>query len=489
MDTKYFSLPVEIIENKTFSFDDSLIPVDIKVMHSGLNLNNSTFFDEAIEDAKESLKNKPILGYVKKTDGTDEQDFAGHEMEISIGEDGIKVIYLERPLGLIPESNNYAIIEEDDKKFVFCRGYLWKEYLNSGYEILKDNPNKSVSMEIAVDDYSINDDGSINITKYRYLGVTVLGDDVNPAMTGAELNVVGQFNENGDEGFYNKIEELNSKISQHFANINKNTIEGGENMENKNLEDEIVETTEETKEEVIEDAATHEQELESDEEIVEEVENPTTDTSKEDVEEENFTKTFELSHDDIRSNIYQLLSKIEEEDNEWYYINEVYDNYFVYSSWDSPKYYKQGYIKTDVDVALEGERIELFVEYLTAEELEELNKMRENYSLILKENEELKEFKAQKDKEEFEIEQEKVRQEKIDHINTEYEKISDDVKELFISKVDEYETIEDIDADICVYIVKNKVVFSKTKKEPTPTKVSVEENTQNSVTSPYGDLF
>ena len=32
---------------------------------------------------------------------------------------------------------------------------------------------------------------------------------------------------------------------------------------------------------------------------------------------------------------------------------------------------------------------------------------------------------------------------------------------MFIDKVDEYETIEDLDADICVYVVKNKVVFQR----------------------------
>ena len=37
-------------------------------------------------------------------------------------------------------------------------------------------------MEIAVDDYDINEDGSINIKKYRYLGNYVLGDDVQEAM-------------------------------------------------------------------------------------------------------------------------------------------------------------------------------------------------------------------------------------------------------------------------------------------------------------------
>lgn len=467
---KYFSLPVEITENKKFSFDDSLIPVDIKVMHNGLNLNNSTFFDEAIEDAKESLKNKPILGYIKKVDGSDEQDFAGHEIEISFGEEGLKVIYLERPLGTVPETNNYSILEEDGKKFVFCRGYLWKEYLNSGYEILRDNPKKSVSMEIAVDDYDINEDGSINITKYRYLGITILGDDVTAAMTGAELNVVGQFSKNENEDFYSKIEELNYKISQHFTNNQQQkTNEGGDNLEDKKFEEELVETTE--------------QEFEKDETVEETV----VETSEEETKEEKFTKSFELSHDDIRSKLYRLLYDVEEQDDTWYYINEVFDDYFIYSNYE--KYYKQGYIKTDVDVAFEGERVEMFVEFLTAEELEELKKIRENYSLILKENEELKEFKAQKDKEEFEAKQEELRQEKINHINTEYEKLSDDIKELFISKIDDYESTDDIDADICVYIVKNKVTFSKAKKESTPVKVSVDEDVKNPVMSPYGDLF
>ena len=406
---KYFSLPVEFTENKSFSFDDSLIPVDIKVMHNGLNLNNSTFFDEAIEDAKESLKNKPILGYVRKADGSDEKDFSGHEVEISFGEEGLKVTYLERPLGTVPETNNYSILEEDGKKFVFCRGYLWKEYLNSGYEILKDNPNKSVSMEIAVDDYDINDDGSINITKYRYLGITILGDDVTAAMTGAELNVVGHFTKNENEDFYNKIEELNYKISQHFAfNKQEDTFEGGENLEDNKLfeEDEVVETIEVVEEEVP---------------TTEEVEETPVDTSDEEaVEEEIVEEDFELKYNEL---------------------------------------------------------------------LEKFNELEVDYKTLESEVVELKEFKATKEKEEFEVKQEELRQEKINHINTEYENISDDIKELFISKVDEYETTDDIDADLCVYIVKNKVTFSKVKKEATPVKVSVEENTQNPVASPYGDLF
>ena len=128
-------------------------------------------------------------------------------------------------------------------------------------------------------------------------------------------------------------------------------------MKDKKFEEELVETTE--------------QEFEKDETVEETV----VETSEEETKEEKFTKSFELSHDDIRSKLYRLLYDVEEQDDTWYYINEVFDDYFIYSNYE--KYYKQRYIKTDVDVAFEGERVEVFVEFLTAEELEELKEIRE----------------------------------------------------------------------------------------------------------------
>lgn len=260
MKTKYFSLPVEFTENKVFSLDDDLIPVDIKVMHNGLNLNNTYFSDEVIEDAKETLKNKPILGYIKKQDGSDNIDFGGHEFEIVLTEDDVKIVALERPLGVIPETNNYAIQEIDDKKYVVCRGYLWREYLNDAYEILKENPNKSVSMEIAVDDYGVNNDGTIDVKKYRYLGITILGDDLTPAMQGAELNVIGHFSKNKYEEFYNKIEELNKRLNKYSSSNTNN--EGGEQDLEETSKDDFVESVDGDKEEQPEEAFDNQQNTE-----------------------------------------------------------------------------------------------------------------------------------------------------------------------------------------------------------------------------------
>lgn len=295
---KYLSLPVEFKENKQFSFDDSLIPIDIKVMHDGLNLNNSTFFDEAINLAKDTLKNKPILGYIKKGEGSDDVDFAGHEMEIVSTSDGFKVVYLERPLGTVPESNNYSVQKDDDgRSFVHCRGYLWREYLNDGYEILQSNPNKSVSMEIAVDDYDINEDGSLNILKYRYLGITILGDDVLPGMDGAEMSVVGQF-EKKSKTLHSKMESLNKSLESHFS---KESIKGGENLKKEDIA--IEENIEQIEPEVELEEVVNEEVFE--EEIIEDVDNNNLSEANDAVEKAEESEV-QLDIDDARETVNAL---------------------------------------------------------------------------------------------------------------------------------------------------------------------------------------
>ena len=59
MGKQYDSLKVQhsIANNNV---DDRLIPIDILVMHDGVNYNSSSFSKEAMESAKESLKNIPI---------------------------------------------------------------------------------------------------------------------------------------------------------------------------------------------------------------------------------------------------------------------------------------------------------------------------------------------------------------------------------------------------------------------------------------------
>ena len=99
-------------------------------------------------------------------------------------------------------------------------------------------------------------------------------------------------------------------------------------------------------------------------------------------EDEVFTRTYELSHDDIRCALYALLMPYEEADNTYYYISDVFDDYFVYESWCGGAIYGQDYAKDEEVVSFDGERYELFRELLTASEKAELEAMRSNYAAI-----------------------------------------------------------------------------------------------------------
>ena len=108
-----------------------------------------------------------------------------------------------------------------------------------------------------------------------------------------------------------------------------------------------------------------------------------------------FSKTFELSHDDIRYALYSLLASYEEADNDWYWIISVYDTYFVYQGC-AGNYFGQKYKNENNNIAFDGERYELFAEFVTESEKAELESMRSNYSSILTELNSYKETMAPK---------------------------------------------------------------------------------------------
>lgn len=228
----------------------------------------------------------------------------------------------------------------------------------------------------------------------------------------------------------------------------------------------VVENSEET-----EDVEVVEEEIETNE-VVETI-----------VENEAFTRTYELSHDDIRCALYALLAPYEEADNAYYYISEVFDDYFVYESWcNGGTIYGQDYAKDGETVSFEGERYELFRELLTASEKAELEAMRSNYAAI---SEKLKVY------EDAEIEANKV-----ELLNSEdYASIRDN--EEFSALVDNHENIafEELQ-NKCDKILLDAVKsgkYSAIDPIDDSTKTSKKQFTNPTVTkkkpSRYGNLF
>ena len=195
---------------------------------------------------------------------------------------------------------------------------------------------------------------------------------------------------------------------------------------------------------------------------------------------EKLVRTFEISHEDTRYALYNLLSAYEESDNEWYWITNVYDSYFVYENCEGTKIYRQDYAKDGDNVSFENERIELFKELLTASEKAELDAMRSNYAA-------LKEFKETAEKNELHAKREEI-------LNSEkYEAVSDTeaFKEL-VKNMDNY-SLEELDKEAKIIFADNfnmetfAVHAEKVQKKST---VKVFANVNKSKKdSRYGNLF
>lgn len=274
---------------KAYSLEDdsNLMKVKITVLHDGINYNGSKFTLQDMKRAEESVKNIPILGYVLRDTDGNLDDFDGHNMETRIKDSDkgfeIETYYLEKPIGVVPESCNPRYEEIDGLNHLIVDGYIWKSYSNGSYKLIENSSFKGVSMEIEVLDGNWNElENVYDITDYRYTGITVLGDMVEPAM--GDTCRIQKYSACADykdalADIYREIYSLERK-EDNMEEVKEEVVV--ETQQEPEIE-EVVES-EETKEEVVEA-----EEVTQTEEIVEEVEIPEETEVVEEVKEESET--------------------------------------------------------------------------------------------------------------------------------------------------------------------------------------------------------
>ena len=198
---------------------------------------------------------------------------------------------------------------------------------------------------------------------------------------------------------------------------------------------------------------------------------------------EKITRSFELSHDDIRYALYNLLIPYEEADNDYFWIMEVFDSYFVYQGYTG-KVYGQKYTKDGDNVAFDGERYELFLEYLTESEKTALADMRSNYSSVV---EELNTYKS------AEVFADKMTvfddEAYSDYLETDEFKAL--MSEESVNQYSKEELAEKADATLGKLVKKNKTFSfanTETKKRVNRVAFNAEKETEDTY-KPYGDLF
>ena len=200
------------------------------------------------------------------------------------------------------------------------------------------------------------------------------------------------------------------------------------------------------------------------------------------VNAESNTIEFELSHDDIRMALYSLINaNIDDDSYAW--ICEVYDDHFIYqketysdNGYDS-KYYKQNYSKTDEDVSLSGDPVEVFTEFVTESEKTALDMIRSQY-------EELKAFKDQYDAEQLKAQREEILE------SAEYAEIKDtDEFKALVAESDKYSVDElKVKADL-LFADAMKKKFNFAAQPEKKHSVGINFNAKPSKKSTYGNLF
>ena len=217
---------------------DGLVKCKVIIMNEGKNRNNSSFSKESMEDAEESLKNRPLLAYIKRNEDGEAIDFGSHDIITKIiktdeGYD-LKYFYLETPVGIFPESCNVRYEEIDGENHMVADAYIWEGYSNETLDLLEENEGiKDVSMEISVLESEKDEDGILNINKFRFNAVTLLGSGIIQGMNG-NCNI-SVYSKSDYDDFVN---EINNKIysieEKEEENLDKNnqTKEFGLSVQN-----------------------------------------------------------------------------------------------------------------------------------------------------------------------------------------------------------------------------------------------------------------
>ena len=308
---RFSKVPCDMSSYSVGNENGNLMKVKIVVMHEKKNRNRTSFSMDAIRKAEESIKNVPILAYILRDTEGNVSDFDEHNMEMRLreGKDGfeIETYYQEKPIGVVPESCNPRYEEIDGVNHLVVDGYIWKNYSNGADKIIKSSDSKGLSMEIEVlDGNYIEEEDIYDITDFRFLGVTCLGDHVEQGMNGTAS--ISRYSTSADykkalEDIYKEIYNLERKEDSTMEEVIKEEVivEETEIVEEiieevvaeEVITDEIIEETVEVEEVIAEPIDEEIADEAKEEEVVETIE----ETVIEDVVVEEVVETNEVSLD------------------------------------------------------------------------------------------------------------------------------------------------------------------------------------------------
>ena len=199
-------------------------------------------------------------------------------------------------------------------------------------------------------------------------------------------------------------------------------------------------------------------------------------------------KKFAVSLQDKIYAIQDLVNATYAEADNTYYGVTVYDDYVIMCDWWSGRYYKQTYDSKEDNYSLTGDRVEVYVEFVTADEQKELDDMRSNYA-------ELKAFKKTVEKNELHEKREKIladeRYESISTKDKEGNFVNKDFAELY-KNMDNY-SLAELETQVKVihsdFIAEHSTFSASTEEKKSTSKKQFANPSKVVKSSRYGKLF
>lgn len=491
-------------------FTEGMTPFVSRAFHDKINLNKSKIETESFEENLPSSHLRPILANIVKDEETGELDFGAHDFHIEkvIETDSNgkqveikKTVYDEQPIGVIDGSKNAIEYDKEaDVNRAVLHGYLYNEYCQDAIDILNRRGTVDCSIELSIRAMSFDGAEKVLVLDDFYVSaLTLLSAKSKPGMAGSnfkieDFTVNNSIKFDKDEKLIELLENLNktlSKFNKEQNHAQTQSKEGGINKDMTKFEELLAKYGKTAEDVTFDYAEMSDEELEAKFAEVFNDDNadngqsgePSNDEgdNKDFSKDELFNKLFEISFDEIHYALNALCS-IYRNDSEWCYVSQVYEDYFIMEDWDSNKYYKQSYTKDGDNVALSGERIEMFAMLLTESEKLSIEDMRSNYTA-------LKKFKENAEKNELHAKREEILADEKYSVLSENETFTELKKNM-----DNY-SLEDLEKEAKVIFADHVAsVGSFSLEEPNTKNHSMKlfgnPNTRrNSRSGRYGDIF
>lgn len=204
----------DIVEqNKSFG------ACSIRVMYPGENRNRTSIDLEAVEKAIPTLYNCPVVCHYM----VEEDRIGGHDVAFVNTDNGMRMINLTEPVGVIPSGSQYRweTVNEngEDHEYLVVDAILWKR--SNAYEKLKRDGISGQSMEITVNDGE-SVDGVYHIYDFDFTAFCILGEDVEPCFESASVEVFSL------EQYKARFEQMMAEFEKEYSASEQFSSKGGE---------------------------------------------------------------------------------------------------------------------------------------------------------------------------------------------------------------------------------------------------------------------